>query len=152
MLPGPRSASSAEGLIAGVKPDPPEQNAVAIVARWTGIPVSWLLEGETEKLIHMEERLHERVIGQDAAIEAIPTALRRSRGTSGPEPPDRHIPVPRRREQSLPDRHRYAVRRNCEDAMTSQGGGLTRRCMRREPSMRVAPNQRRFHNTGGSDP
>jgi ATP-dependent Clp protease ATP-binding subunit ClpB len=59
------------------------------VARWTGIPVSRLLEGETEKLIHMEERLHERVVGQDEAIEAVATALRRSR--AGLQDPDRPI-------------------------------------------------------------
>jgi ATP-dependent Clp protease ATP-binding subunit ClpB len=59
-----------------------------VVARWTGIPVSRLLEGETEKLLHMEERLHERVVGQDEAIEAVATALRRSRsGLSDPERP-----------------------------------------------------------------
>jgi ATP-dependent Clp protease ATP-binding subunit ClpB len=60
-----------------------------VVARWTGIPVSRLLEGEVEKLIHMEERLHERVVGQDAAIEAVATALRRSR--AGLQDPDRPI-------------------------------------------------------------
>ena len=60
-----------------------------VVARWTGIPVSRLLEGETEKLVQMEERLHERVVGQDAAIEAVATALRRSR--AGLQDPDRPI-------------------------------------------------------------
>ncbi len=60
-----------------------------VVARWTGIPVSRLLEGEVEKLIHMEERLHERVVGQDAAIEAVASALRRSR--AGLQDPDRPI-------------------------------------------------------------
>jgi ATP-dependent Clp protease ATP-binding subunit ClpB len=60
-----------------------------VVARWTGIPVSRLLEGETEKLVHMEERLHERVVGQDAAIEAVASALRRSR--AGLQDPDRPI-------------------------------------------------------------
>ena len=60
-----------------------------VVARWTGIPVSRLLEGETEKLIHMEERLHERVVGQDEAIDAVATALRRSR--AGLQDPDRPI-------------------------------------------------------------
>jgi len=60
-----------------------------VVARWTGIPVSRLLEGETDKLIHMEERLHERVVGQDEAIEAVATALRRSR--AGLQDPDRPI-------------------------------------------------------------
>jgi ATP-dependent Clp protease ATP-binding subunit ClpB len=60
-----------------------------IVARWTGIPVSRLLEGETEKLVQMEERLHERVVGQDEAIEAVASALRRSR--AGLQDPDRPI-------------------------------------------------------------
>ena len=60
-----------------------------VVGRWTGIPVSRLLEGEVEKLIHMEERLHERVVGQDAAVEAVATALRRSR--AGLQDPDRPI-------------------------------------------------------------
>ncbi len=60
-----------------------------VVARWTRIPVSRLLEGETEKLIHMEERLHERVIGQEQAVEAVATALRRSR--AGLQDPDRPI-------------------------------------------------------------
>jgi len=60
-----------------------------VVARWTGIPVSRLLEGETEKLVHMEERLHERVVGQDTAIEAVATALRRSR--AGLQDPNRPI-------------------------------------------------------------
>jgi ATP-dependent Clp protease ATP-binding subunit ClpB len=60
-----------------------------VVARWTGIPVSRLMEAETEKLVHMEERLHERVVGQDEAIEAVATALRRSR--AGLQDPDRPI-------------------------------------------------------------
>ena len=60
-----------------------------VVAKWTGIPVSRLMEGEVEKLIHMEERLHERVIGQDDAVEAVANALRRSR--SGLADPNRPI-------------------------------------------------------------
>jgi ATP-dependent Clp protease ATP-binding subunit ClpB len=60
-----------------------------VVARWTGIPVSRLLEGEVQKLIHMEERLHERVVGQDEAIAAVANALRRSR--AGLQDPDRPI-------------------------------------------------------------
>ena len=60
-----------------------------VVARWTGIPVSRLLEGEVQKLIHMEERLHERVVGQDEAIEAVASALRRSR--AGLQDPGRPI-------------------------------------------------------------
>ena len=50
-----------------------------IVSSWTGVPVTKLLEGETHKLVHMEERLHERVIGQDEAIEAVADAVRRAR-------------------------------------------------------------------------
>jgi ATP-dependent Clp protease ATP-binding subunit ClpB len=60
-----------------------------VVARWTGVPVDRLLEGETEKLIHMEERLHERVVGQDEAIAAVANALRRAR--SGLQDPNRPI-------------------------------------------------------------
>ena len=60
-----------------------------VVARWTGIPVSRLMEGEVEKLIHMEERLHGRVIGQDEAVEAVSNALRRSR--AGLQDPNRPI-------------------------------------------------------------
>jgi ATP-dependent Clp protease ATP-binding subunit ClpB len=65
-----------------------EEDIAEVVAKWTGIPVSRLMEGETEKLIHMEERLHERVIGQDEAVEAVSGALRRSRaGLSDPDRP-----------------------------------------------------------------
>jgi ATP-dependent Clp protease ATP-binding subunit ClpB len=65
-----------------------EEDVAQIVARWTGIPVSRLMEGEVEKLIHMEERLHDRVIGQDEAVEAVSNALRRSRaGLSDPGRP-----------------------------------------------------------------
>ena len=58
------------------------------MGRWTGIPVSRLLEGEVAKLVHMEERLHQRVIGQDEAVESVSNALRRSRaGLSDPDRP-----------------------------------------------------------------
>ena len=60
-----------------------------IVAAWTGIPVSRLMEGETAKLIQMEERLHERVVGQDEAIQAVSDAVRRAR--AGLKDPDRPI-------------------------------------------------------------
>ena len=59
------------------------------VAKWTGIPVSRLMEGEVEKLVHMEDRLHRRVIGQDEAVSAVSSALRRSR--AGLQDPDRPI-------------------------------------------------------------
>ena len=65
-----------------------EEDVAEVVAKWTGIPVSRLMEGEVEKLIKMEDRLHERVIGQDEAIEAVSNALRRSRaGLSDPNRP-----------------------------------------------------------------
>jgi ATP-dependent Clp protease ATP-binding subunit ClpB len=65
-----------------------DEDVAEVVSKWTGIPVSRLMEGEVEKLIHMEERLHERVIGQDEAVEAVSGALRRSRaGLSDPDRP-----------------------------------------------------------------
>jgi ATP-dependent Clp protease ATP-binding subunit ClpB len=64
------------------------EDVAEVVGRWTGIPVSRLLEGETEKLVHMEERLHQRVIGQADAVSAVSAALRRSRaGLSDPDRP-----------------------------------------------------------------
>ena len=65
------------------------EDVAEVIATWTGIPVSRLLEGEVEKLVQMEERLHRRVIGQDEAVEAVANALRRSR--AGLQDPDRPI-------------------------------------------------------------
>jgi ATP-dependent Clp protease ATP-binding subunit ClpB len=60
-----------------------------VVARWTGIPVSKMLEGEREKLLHMEADLHRRVVGQDEAVHAVSDAIRRSRaGLSDPNRPN----------------------------------------------------------------
>jgi ATP-dependent Clp protease ATP-binding subunit ClpB len=61
----------------------------AVVSQWTGIPVSKLIEGEMEKLVHMEERLHQRLIGQNSAVAAVSNAVRRAR--SGLQDPDRPI-------------------------------------------------------------
>jgi ATP-dependent Clp protease ATP-binding subunit ClpB len=59
-----------------------------VVARWTGIPVSRLMEGETEKLLHMEDRLHARLVGQDEAVQAVSDAIRRARaGLKDPRRP-----------------------------------------------------------------
>ena len=59
-----------------------------VVSRWTGIPSSRLMEGEIEKLLHLEDRLHERVVGQDEAVDAVASAIRRSRaGLSDPNKP-----------------------------------------------------------------
>jgi ATP-dependent Clp protease ATP-binding subunit ClpB len=60
-----------------------------VVSRWTGVPVSRLLEGEMEKLVHMEERLHRRVVGQDDALRAVANAVRRAR--AGLQDPNRPI-------------------------------------------------------------
>jgi ATP-dependent Clp protease ATP-binding subunit ClpB len=65
------------------------EDVAEVVGKWTGIPVSRLMEGEVEKLVHMEERLHQRVVGQAEAVEAVSNALRRSR--SGLADPDRPI-------------------------------------------------------------
>ncbi|MDQ6774211.1 MAG: ATP-dependent chaperone ClpB [Candidatus Dormibacteraeota bacterium] len=71
-----------------LKEEVDEDDIAAVVAKWTGIPVSRMLEGEIAKLIHMEQRLHERVIGQDEAVEAVANAVRRSRsGLSDPGRP-----------------------------------------------------------------
>src|SRR3954467_14708126 len=72
-----------------VKEEVDEDDIATVVGRWTGIPVSRLLEGETEKLIHMEERLHQRVVGQDDAVAAVANALRRAR--TGLQDPNRPI-------------------------------------------------------------
>src|SRR5215211_1795553 len=72
-----------------LKEEVDDEDVAEVVAKWTGIPVSKLMEGEVAKLIHMEERLHERVIGQDEAVEAVSNALRRSR--AGLQDPNRPI-------------------------------------------------------------
>jgi ATP-dependent Clp protease ATP-binding subunit ClpB len=72
-----------------VKEEVDEDDIAQVVGRWTGIPVDKLLEGETEKLVHMEERLHQRVVGQDEAVEAVANALRRAR--TGLQDPNRPI-------------------------------------------------------------
>ncbi len=66
-----------------------ENDIAEVVAAWTGVPVSRLLEGEREKLVHMEERLRQRVIGQDDAVVAVANAVRRAR--SGLQDPNRPV-------------------------------------------------------------
>ena len=71
-----------------LKEEVDEEDIARIVSKWTGIPVSKMLEGEVKKLVHMEERLRLRVIGQDAALERVSNAIRRSRaGLSDPRRP-----------------------------------------------------------------
>jgi len=71
-----------------LKEEVDEEDIAAIVSKWTGIPVSKMLEGETKKLMQMEDRLRERVVGQDEALSAVSNAIRRSRaGLSDPKRP-----------------------------------------------------------------
>ena len=72
-----------------IKEEVDEEDIAEIVARWTGIPVSRLMEGEVQKLLHLEEQLHQRVIGQDEAIRAVADAVMRAR--SGLKDPNRPI-------------------------------------------------------------
>ncbi len=77
-----------QGGHALLKEEVDEEDIAEIVGRWTGIPVSRLMEGEIAKLIKMEERLHRRVIGQDEAVSAVANAVRRNRsGLSDPNRP-----------------------------------------------------------------
>jgi ATP-dependent Clp protease ATP-binding subunit ClpB len=71
-----------------LKEEVDEEDIARIVSKWTGIPVSKMLEGEVKKLVQMEERLRQRVLGQDAALERVANAIRRSRaGLSDPNRP-----------------------------------------------------------------
>jgi ATP-dependent Clp protease ATP-binding subunit ClpB len=77
-----------QGAAPLVREEVDEENIAAVVSRWTGIPVSRLLEGETQKLLHLEEELHKRVVGQDEAVTAVSEAILRSRsGVSDPNRP-----------------------------------------------------------------
>jgi ATP-dependent Clp protease ATP-binding subunit ClpB len=71
-----------------LKEEVDEEDVAEVVAKWTGVPVSRLMEGESEKLVRMEDVLHERVVGQDDAVVAVANAIRRSRaGLSDPNRP-----------------------------------------------------------------
>ncbi len=72
-----------------LKEEVDDEDVAEVVSRWTGIPVSKMLEGEREKLVQMEERIHQRVIGQHQAVEAVSNAVRRAR--SGLQDPNRPI-------------------------------------------------------------
>jgi ATP-dependent Clp protease ATP-binding subunit ClpB len=87
-------AEAAEAAVDGGRPkflkeEVDAEDVADVVAKWTGIPVSRLMEGEIDKLVHMEERLHRRVVGQNEAVAAVSAALRRSR--AGLQDPDRPI-------------------------------------------------------------
>jgi ATP-dependent Clp protease ATP-binding subunit ClpB len=72
-----------------LKEEVDEEDIAEVVGKWTGIPVSRLMEGEIQKLLHMEERLHARVVGQDEAIRAVANAIRRAR--AGLQDPNRPL-------------------------------------------------------------
>jgi ATP-dependent Clp protease ATP-binding subunit ClpB len=72
-----------------LKEEVDEEDIAEVVSKWTHIPVSRLMEGEVQKLIHMEERIHQRVIGQDEAINAVANAIRRAR--AGLQDPNRPL-------------------------------------------------------------
>ena len=72
-----------------LKEEVDEEDIAEVVAKWTNIPVSRLMEGEVQKLIHMEERLHARVVGQHEAITAVANAIRRAR--AGLQDPNRPL-------------------------------------------------------------
>ena len=72
-----------------LKEEVDEEDIAEVVAKWTNIPVSRLMEGEIQKLIHMEERLHQRIVGQDEAIRAVSNAMRRAR--AGLQDPNRPL-------------------------------------------------------------
>jgi ATP-dependent Clp protease ATP-binding subunit ClpB len=71
-----------------LKEEVDEEDVAQVVSKWTGVPVSRLMEGEMQKLLHLEEHLQERVVGQEAAVSAVANAIRRSRaGLSDPHRP-----------------------------------------------------------------
>lgn len=80
---------NAQGSSAMVKEEVTADDIAEVVSRWTGIPVTKMMQSEREKLLHMEEELHKRVIGQDEAIAAVSDAVRRSR--AGLQDPNRPI-------------------------------------------------------------
>ena len=85
-----------------IKEEVGEEDIAKIISRWTGIPVEKLLEGEVQKLLHLGEELHKRVVGQDEAVQAVADAVMRARsGLKDPQSADRlvHLSRPDRRRQ-----------------------------------------------------
>jgi ATP-dependent Clp protease ATP-binding subunit ClpB len=83
------AAQSASGGLRLLKEEVDEEDIAEIVSKWTGIPVAKMLEGDVQKLVHMEERLRRRVVGQEEAIVAVANAVRRAR--AGVQDPNRPI-------------------------------------------------------------
>ncbi len=91
-----RQKAAEEARLAGpqagqrmLKEEVDEEDIAEVVSKWTHIPLSRLMEGEVQKLVHMEERLHQRVVGQDEAIQAVASAIRRAR--AGLQDPNRPL-------------------------------------------------------------
>jgi ATP-dependent Clp protease ATP-binding subunit ClpB len=84
-----RAAATGEGGSRLLKEEVDEEDVAEVVARWTGIPVSKMLEGEKQKLLQLEEHLHLRVVGQDEAVRAVSNAVRRAR--AGLQDPNRPL-------------------------------------------------------------
>jgi ATP-dependent Clp protease ATP-binding subunit ClpB len=85
---GEAARAAQPGTTRMLKEEVDEEDIARIVSRWTGIPVSKMLEGEVKKLVNMEDRLRQRVVGQDVALERVSNAIRRSRaGLSDPKRP-----------------------------------------------------------------
>ena len=103
-----------------LKEEVDEEDIAEVVSKWTGVPVSRLMEGEMQKLVRLEDVLHERVVGQDEAVHAVANAIRRSRaGLVRPAPADRLVPLPRpdrrRQDRAGPRARRLPVRRRAGD-------------------------------------
>ena len=142
-----------------LKEEVDEEDIARIVSKWTGIPVSKMLEGEVKKLVNMEDRLRQRVVGQDAALERVANAIRRSRaGLSDPKRPDRlvHFPGPDRRRQNRtgPRAGRISVRRRARHGAHRHVGvhGEARRLApdRRASGLRRLRRRRTAHRAGAA--
>src|SRR5262249_44576869 len=84
-----QAAASGDGAPKMLREEVSEEDIAQVVSRWTGVPVSKLHEGEIQKLLHLGEELHQRVIGQDEAVDAVAEAVIRAR--SGLKDPNRPI-------------------------------------------------------------
>ena len=130
----------APGRRAMLKEEVDEEDIAEIVAKWTGVPVIRLMEGEMAKLVRMEDELHARVIGQDDAVTAVANAIRRSRaGLSDPNRPIGSFlflgPTGRRQDRARPGARRLPVRRRA-------GDGPHRHERVHGEALRVAPRRR----------
>ena len=112
--------SEKQGATRLLREEVTEDEIAEVVARWTGIPVTRLIEGEREKLLRLDEVLHERVIGQDEAVQLVADAVIRARvGDQGPAPPDRLVHLPRARPAWARPSSRGRSRSRCSTPRTT---------------------------------